>query len=41
VIAIAYLDLSAETEQFVSCPIQMKASQEARVGLLIYPAVEI
>ncbi len=31
---IAYLDLSAETEQFVSCPIQMKASQEARFGLL-------
>jgi len=38
---IAYLDLSAETEQFVSCPIQMKASQEARFGLLIYPPVEI
>lgn len=30
---IAYLDLSAATQQFVSCPIQMKASQEARFGL--------
>jgi|SRR5581483_2011981 len=30
---IAYLDLSAETKRFVSCPIQMKASQEARFGL--------
>src|SRR5207248_1606378 len=30
---IAYLDLSAETPQFVSCPIQMKASQEARFSL--------
>jgi len=30
---IAYLDLSAETKKFVSCPIQMKASQEARFGL--------
>ena len=30
---IAYLDLSAETQQFVACPIQMKASQEARFGL--------
>ncbi len=30
---IAYLDLSTETKQFVSCPIQMKASQEARFGL--------
>jgi hypothetical protein len=30
---IAYLDLSTETGRFVSCPIQMKASQEARFGL--------
>jgi len=30
---IAYVDLSAETTQFVSCPIQMKASLEARFGL--------
>lgn len=30
---IAYLDLSAETKRFASCPIQMKASQEARFGL--------
>jgi len=30
---IACLDLSKETQQFVSCPIQMKASQEARFSL--------
>jgi hypothetical protein len=30
---IAYLDLSTETKRFVSCPIQMKASQEARFSL--------
>src|SRR5258707_41628 len=30
---IAYLDLSTETEQFVSCPVQMKASREARFGV--------
>jgi hypothetical protein len=29
----AYLDLSTETQRFVSCPIQMKASQEARFSL--------
>lgn len=28
---IAYLDLSAETQQFVACPIQMKASQRGTV----------
>jgi hypothetical protein len=30
---IAYLDLSAETKRFVSSPIQMKASQEARFSI--------
>jgi len=30
---IAYLDLSAATPQFMSCPIQMKASQKARFSL--------
>jgi hypothetical protein len=29
---IAYLDLTTETKQFISCPIQMKASREARFG---------
>ena len=30
---IAYLDLNAETDQFLACPIQMKASKEARFSL--------
>ena len=30
---IAYLDLSAETNRFLACPIQMKASKEARFGV--------
>jgi len=30
---IAYLDLTKETKQFVACPIQLKASQQARFGL--------
>jgi hypothetical protein len=30
---IAYLDLTADTEQFVSCPVQLKASKEARFSL--------
>jgi hypothetical protein len=30
---VAYLDLSAETKRFVSSPIQMKASQEARFSI--------
>jgi hypothetical protein len=30
---IAYLDLTANTRRFVSCPIQLKASREARFSL--------
>jgi hypothetical protein len=30
---LAYLDLSANTKEFVSCPTQMKASREARFSL--------
>jgi len=29
---IAYLDLTTEIKQFISCPIQMKTSREARFG---------